>query len=105
MVKTEGMRLARVGRKANLVEVSLLGFEAVVFVAKYLAYLIQQALGLGKICDGVHSIKTMYKTTVLSPMSKLSSGLRRVSMGRHRVAFQLIPSDILGQDIRPSTSR
>nr|WP_295778108.1 hypothetical protein [Rhodoferax sp.] len=91
--------------KANPVEVSLLGFEAIVFVTEYLAHLIQQALGLGEIGDGVDSVKTMYKTTVLSPMSKLSSGSRVVSMGRHRVAFQLIPSDILRQDIRPSTSR
>lgn len=35
--------------KTNPVQVSLLGFEAVVLVTKYLAHLIKQALGLGKI--------------------------------------------------------
>jgi len=50
--------------KANPVEVSLLSFEAIVFVTKYLAHLFQQAPGLGKIDDGVHRIKTMYKITV-----------------------------------------
>lgn len=91
--------------KANPVEVSLLCFEATVFVTEYLAHLIQQALGLGKVGDGCRSIKNMYKTTVLSPICELSSGLWRVSVSCHRVASQLIPSDIPGQDIRPSTSR
>jgi hypothetical protein len=77
-----------------------------VFVTKYLAHLLQQTLGLGKMGDGVHSIKNMYKTTVLTPKNELSSGLWRIAMDRRRATLQLIPSDILGrQDIRPSTSR
>lgn len=61
LVKTAGMRLAPAHVKANPVEVGLLGFEAIVFVTKYLTPLIQQALGLGGISDGIHNIKTMYK--------------------------------------------
>jgi hypothetical protein len=35
--------------KAHPVQVSVLGFEVIVFVTNYLAHLIKQALGLGKI--------------------------------------------------------
>jgi hypothetical protein len=35
--------------KADPVEVSLLPVEAIVFVTKYLAHLLQQVLGLGKV--------------------------------------------------------
>jgi hypothetical protein len=92
--------------KANPVEVSLLSFEAIVSVTKYLAHLLKQTLGLGKIGDGVYSIKNMYKTTISTSKNELSSELWRIAMDRRRATLQLIPSDILGrQDIRPSTSR
>lgn len=55
--------------KANPVEVSLLRLEAIVFVTKYLAHLLQQTLGLRMVGDGV----------------------------RHRATFQPVPSDILGR--------
>ena len=91
--------------KANPVEVSLLRSEAIVFVTKHLAHLLQQTLGLGKIGDGVYCFKTMYKTTALVQKNKLSSGLRGVRIDLSSQACQLIPSDILeSQDIRPSTS-
>ena len=57
--------------KAHPVQVSLLGFEAIVFVTKSLAHLMKQALGLGKIGDRIHSIKTMYKNTGSTPESML----------------------------------
>ena len=49
-------------KKTNPVQVNLLGFEAKVLVTKYLAHLIKQVLGLGKIGDRVHRIKTRYET-------------------------------------------
>ena len=47
--------------RANSVEVSLLRVEAVVFVTKYLAHLLKQSLGLGKIGDWVHKTKPCIK--------------------------------------------
>lgn len=98
--------------KANPVEVSLLRLEAIVFVTKYLAHLLQQTLALGEAGDevhsihSIHSIKNMYETTELTSKNELSSGPWRISMDRRRATFQLIPSDILGrQVIGPSLSR
>jgi hypothetical protein len=63
--------------KANPVEVSLLRVEAIVFVTKYLAHLLQQALGLGKVGDSVHRIKTMCKITAMTSKNALTKGLQR----------------------------
>ncbi len=61
---------------------------------------------MGKIDEGVHSIKNMYKKTVGTPKKELSRGLREFLIDLSSQAHQLIPADILGfQDICPSTSR
>ena len=92
--------------KANPVEVSLLSFEAIVFVTKYLAHLFQQALGLGKIDDGVHGIKTMYEITVFMSVNKLSSGLQLIHRDVVVMDLQLIPADkLVSQNIRRSRLR
>jgi len=92
--------------KAHPVQVSLLGFEAIVFVTKYRAHLIKQALGLGKIGYRVHSIKTMYKNTVLAPESRLSNGVEDLCKTSRNLRLQFILSDKLGvQNMRRSTSR
>jgi hypothetical protein len=92
--------------KAHPVQVSLLGFEAIVFVTNYLANLIKQALGLGKIGDRVHSIKTMYENTVSTPESKSSSGEEALCKATCNFRLQFISSDKLGfQNIRRSTLR
>ena len=92
--------------KANPVEVSLLGLQAIVFVTKHLAHLLQQALGLGKIGDRVHRIEAMYKNAVLMPKDKLSSGLGGFRRGQSDPVAQLVPSDKLdSQNIRRTTSR
>ncbi len=92
--------------KANPVEVSLLIFQTIVFVTYQLTHLLQQALGLGKIGDRVHRIKTMYKNTEFMPKDKILSGLQGFGWVSCRLAFQLIQSDKLDfQNIRRSTSR
>ena len=48
-------------KKPNLIDVGLFGFKAIVFLAKHLAHLVEQALGLGKIGDRVHEINNIYK--------------------------------------------
>jgi hypothetical protein len=97
---------ASANEKANPVKASLLGLEAIVLVTKYLAHLLQQAFGLGKIGDRVHRVTTMYKNTALTPKDKMSSGGRDLRWDSCNPAFQLIPSDKLdSQNIRRSTSR
>ena len=92
--------------KTNPVKVSLLGFEAIVLVTKYLAHLIKQALGLGEIGDRVHRIKTMYKNTVWTHESQMSSGLAGQCQANRNPSPQVISSDKLGsQNIRRSTLR
>lgn len=81
--------------KANLGEASLLSFETIVFVTKYLAHLLQLALGLGKIGDGVHGIKNMHKTTELMSKNQLSSGLWGFFIDVRSQVVQLILSNIL----------
>lgn len=92
--------------KTNPVKVSLLGFEAIVFVTKYLAHLPQQALGLGRMGDGVHGIKTCMKLHVLMLESKKSSGAGGLYRSYCKPSRQLFPPDKLGcQNIRRSTLR
>jgi hypothetical protein len=77
-----------------------------VFVTNYLAHLIKQALGLGKIGDRVHGVKTMYKNTGSTPESKLSNGVDALCKPSRNLQLQFIGSDKLGvQNIRRSTSR
>ena len=76
------------------------------FVTKYLAHLIKQALELGKIGDRFHSIKTMYKNTGSTPESKLLNGVEALCKTSCNLRLQFIRSDKLGvQNIRRSTSR
>lgn len=92
--------------KANPAELSLLRFEAIVFLTKYLAHLLQRALGLGKLGEGFMASKLCMTKTASISKNKLSSGLRRFFINLNSQASQLIPSDTLEfQDIRPSTSR
>ena len=92
--------------KAHPVQVSLLGFEAIVFLTNCVTNLIKQALGLGRIGDRVHSIKTMYENTVSTPESKPSSGVEALFKTSRNLRLQFISSDKLGfQNIRRSTSR
>jgi hypothetical protein len=67
-----------------------------VFVTKYLAHLIKQALGLGHIGDRVHSIKNMYKNTGSTPESKLSNGVEAFVKNQCNLPLQFIGSDKLG---------
>jgi len=66
--------------KANPVEVSLLRSEAIVFVTKHLAHLLQQTLGLGKIGDGVNCIKTMYKKQCWCKKTRRQAGCRAFAL-------------------------
>jgi hypothetical protein len=92
--------------KADPVEVSLIRFEAIVFVAKYLAHPLKQTLGLGKIGDGVRSVTTMYKTNALMLKNEFPRGLQCLFWHAAATASQLISADILvSQDLRFSTSR
>jgi hypothetical protein len=93
--------------RANSLEVGLLRIEAIVFVTKYLAHMLQQALGLGKIGDGVPRIKkTMCKTTAMTSKNESSNGLQSLYWHAPATAAQLVSSDILGsQNVRLSTSR
>jgi len=90
--------------KTNPVKVSLLGFEVIVFVTKYLAHLLQQALGLGRMGDGVYGIN-MYETACIDAGKQEAKWGRRPVPGYCKPSRQLIPSDKLGcQNIRRSTS-
>ena len=92
--------------KSNPVKVSLLGFEAMVFVAKYLAHLIQQAFGLGKIGDSVHKAKAMYKNTLFRRKGQVSSLPMGFPRRKCNTVVDLIPPDKLDfQDIRRATLR
>ena len=74
------------------------------FVTKSLAHLLKQALGLGKIGDRVHCIKTMYKNTISIPERKLSNGVEALCKISRNLRLQFIGSDKLGfQNIRRST--
>ncbi len=75
-------------------------------VAQHLAHLLQQTLGLGKICDRVRRIKTIYKDTESPSKNKPSSGVCGFRRGNYNPTVQLIPPDKLDrQNIRRSTSR
>jgi hypothetical protein len=92
--------------KANPVQASQLGFEAVVFLTRYLAHLIKRAPGRGKTCDGVHKIKTMHKNTASTLKSKVSSSDEGSREDNCAPSLQLTWSNKLGfQNIRRSTSR
>ena len=92
--------------EADPVEVSLLGFEAIVLVTKYLAHLIKQAPGLGEIGDRVRRIKTMYKNKMSMSEGQMSSVLAASCNSNCNPSRQDISLDKLAfQDIRRSTLR
>lgn len=75
-------------------------------VTKYLAYFITQALGLGKLGNRVHRIKTMCIHTMAGPKGKMSSALGVTCKAHGNPSLQIIWSDKLGfQNIRRATSR
>ena len=89
--------------KPDPIAVGLLGLEAIVLVAQYLAQLLQQALRLGNIDDRVHDVTENCECIqYFAAKACCQADCRPVVQVASGWVVVLIPSDILGWPVYPT---